>query len=93
MAKMWVTEYRVIGHGTFPVDMLRYDASYPSRSAERILEPERFWSMENAAKLAIENREVTLHHRDSHARWEPTFDRWASFGWVVDRSSIRSWSN
>lgn len=82
---MWIIEYEVVGHGTFPVDMLRYDASYPSRHADAIIDPD-LWTISS-----LEPRKVRLHHRESHKGWTPTIDRWKSFGWVVDQYSIRSW--
>jgi hypothetical protein len=82
---MWIIEYQVMGHGTFPVDMLRYDTSYPSKNPESIFQP----SMWNEPDFTP--RTVTLHHRESHAGWTPTIDRWKSFGWVVIQTSIRSW--
>ena len=60
--------YTVRGSGTFPTDMLRYDAAYPSR-AESI----------DGLRPSPESRTVEL---SSYKR--PTEDRWRSFGWLVD---------
>ena len=90
MAKIWVTEYEVIGDGQFPVDMLRYDASYPAddQSAAAILAEAGF----GMKPLKREPRRVTLRHRDSYSKWEPTVGRWNSFSWSLDMANVRTWS-
>lgn len=86
MGKIWITEYEVIGDGPFPVDMLRYDASYPADNAELILQEAGF-----GMSLEAGPRRVRLRHRDGYSRWEPTVGRWSSFGWTVDQNSVRNW--
>lgn len=88
MAKMRITEYEVVGDGPFPVDMLRYDASYPIEGAELILSEAGF----GMRALKPEPRRVRLHHRDAYAGWHPTYDRWSSFGWQVDRTTEKDWT-
>lgn len=88
MARLWVVEYQVVGHGTFPIDMLRYDSSYPA-SAEGILEPSH-WA--EPVPDVLKDRKVVLRHRDSFRGWSPTVDRWRSFGWSVVRESIKEHS-
>lgn len=78
----------VTGNYPFPLDMLRYDGCYPDRG-------------EDAAAIGasldaafLRNRRITgdpikvrlCHCAPGH--WSPTFDRWVSFGWSVDRESI-----
>lgn len=72
------TTYSVEGAGPFPVDMLRYDASYPSGQGDvgRI----------TAGDLeTTETREVELVHVGDNKRWLLTEARWRSFGWRVTK--------
>lgn len=77
---MYINRYTVEGEGTFPLDMLRYAASYPSSSQDvEAMYPNR-----------KEYRDVTLCKRDgtkgdAALTWE---GRWASFGWRVVRSEV-----
>lgn len=61
--------YRVTGSGTFPLDMLGYDAAYPANSE----------AVSGMSHREREQRTVELisYHR-------PTEDRWRSFGWLVE---------
>ena len=62
--------FRVEGTGTFPFDMLRYDACWPARGTDVI----------NLAWASSWSPVILL--LQSHRK--PTADRWASFGWTVD---------
>ena len=67
--------YKVEGTHPFPVDMLRYDTSYPASELD-------------AAEITIlpDHRDkvtVTLEHIDDRKIWQPTYRRWESFGWKV----------
>jgi hypothetical protein len=70
-----IASFKVSGKGTFPVDMLRYDMCWPRNSsdANSILTP-----ADRAERAAP--REV---HLETARKVDPTFARWASFGWVV----------
>lgn len=75
-------EYRVVGQGRFPLDMLRYDGAFPMNS-------------EDAVKIGSEdreNREVRLIARQASRDWQPCAGRWASFGWRV-YPVIERWSH
>ena len=63
--------YDVEGVGSFPLDMLRYDAAWPHNS-------ESVSQMSTSRGHAEGRRVVGLvsHHR-------PTVERWKSFGWLV----------
>ena len=61
--------FKVRGKGSFPLDMLRYDACHPVR-------PEDVDSLTEI--LGDEPRTVTLN-----SNHPPTVKRWASFGWKV----------
>ena len=69
--------FTVRGCGIFPYDMLRYDQCWPVFPND-------------ATNIAIhhpedsEVREIQLNS----ASTVPTFDRWASFGWYVDRDTL-----
>ena len=64
--------YTVRGRGHFPSDMLRYDHSFP-------------YSGEDVAWMHLRNqeREVMLVAITDNPKWDPTRDRWRSFGWIV----------
>jgi hypothetical protein len=88
MAKMYYHTYRVTGRGRFPVDMLRYDASYPRteegsgdvmRSAE---DPKADPSEVEGNEILRPRRTVELTHLGPK-NWFPTVGRWESFGWSV----------
>jgi hypothetical protein len=65
--------FTVLGSGTFPFDMLRYDGCWPYES-------------EDAAKIEASHREpgqsglraIVLQTNNPHA---PTYRRWESFTW------------
>ena len=74
--------YRVIiiveGRGLFPLDMLRYDACFPSdfKAVAGIGSP--------ACGPGRHEREVKLcQPRQTATERQVTVDRWKSFGWVV----------
>lgn len=67
------TTFTVTGRGSFPLDMLRYDQCFP-------------FGPDDVANMDVgQRREVRLVHYGEQRHWEPTKDRWASFGWVVCR--------
>ena len=77
MATLYWHTYTVMGHGRFPVDMLRYDCAHPvdGQSAGAILD--------EVDGLHGNPRTVLLRsHRP------PTVARWASFGWRVNEREI-----
>jgi hypothetical protein len=67
-----VYRYKVTGIGHFPMDMLRYDAAYPSNS-------DAVTGISHSRQEDSRRRTVELR---SHRR--PTVDRWNSFGWTVE---------
>lgn len=74
MAKKF--KYKVRGTADFPLDMLRYDASYPAGTEDA-------HSIHNNLRHCPgqdrrEARTVTLI-----GPVEPTAGRWESFGWIV----------
>lgn len=72
MASTWRTTYTVQGAGHFPLDMLRYDESFPQNS-------------EDVGKIddRIVQRSVNLVHKGAEKDWWPTVERWESFGWRI----------
>jgi hypothetical protein len=67
----------VMGKGSFPVDMLRYDQCFPA-------------SQDAAVSLDSEipgNRSIELRRYVSDKTTVPTTGRWASFGWTVSNVS------
>ena len=71
-------EFTVEGTGSFPTDMLRYDGAYPA-SPQAVSMISDDWR--TAAPL--ERRSARLIHVGDQRGWEPTVDRWRSFGWTV----------
>jgi hypothetical protein len=67
--------FTVCGSGTFPFDMLRYDACHPAGEQQSALLFDHH----------DEWREVELIHYSEVKSWEPTVERWRSFGWDVSR--------
>jgi len=65
--------YKVRGHGRFPVDMLRYDRSFPVSEVES-------YKIEDMGNV-MEDRTVELAHDDPNVNWVPGKARW--IGWDV----------
>jgi len=81
------TKFAVEGRGEFPFDMLRYDGCFPADTASAGQLPEaEFHTVDG--KVKRHRRTIYLMHVGSTPFWEPTYDRWASFGWSVDRDSV-----
>jgi hypothetical protein len=75
--------FTVEGGGTFPIDMLRYDACYPASEADSYATE---WNVGDGL------RRVTLKHRvtkDECLNHYPTEDRWKSFTWNIVPGSIQ----
>ena len=79
--KLYQITYQVEGSIPFPIDMLRYDASWPAHEGEQ-------WPIvETINHENTQVRIVTL--RTNRTRdWQPTAGRWQSFGWTVLEGSI-----
>lgn len=65
------TEYVVEGSGIFPVDMLRYDQSYPVSENDAL------------HLIARYKRRVRLATYLNKKQLETSRSRWLSFGWSV----------
>jgi hypothetical protein len=71
--------YTVAGNGAFPLDMLRYDGSYPYQQTDSsAMVYDRSFT-----KLKDSKREVTLEKLVDARVWQPSYERWVSFGWKV----------
>jgi hypothetical protein len=67
----------VMGKGTFPMDMLRYDGCFPaSQDAVVALD-----------STVPGNRSIQMRRYVSDKAAVPTTGRWASFGWTVSNVS------
>jgi hypothetical protein len=64
--------FAVVGKGTFPLDMLRYDKCCPAT------EPDTY----TIGRISGE-RKVDLERFSREPRRGPSFARWESFGWKV----------
>lgn len=91
--KVWRHQYTVTGKraSRFPIDMLRYDASWPVHEEEchAIARSQDLQNLDDG----IEPFQVTLVHYDSRNSWAPTYRRWESFGWTVvtHETTKREW--
>jgi hypothetical protein len=91
---MWYRQvFKVKGHGSFPLDMLRYDQCWPHSGAsvgaiERSQDEGFGLSGIGGPPDEPGPREVTLvrHVDDKHRL--PTEGRWDSFGWKVVKGSV-----
>jgi hypothetical protein len=79
---MWRIQYEVQGRMDFPLDMLRYDGSFPY-SSEDVANIEKVGNEER-----LTTRTVRLVHYADTKHWQPTAGRWQSFLWSVVPSSI-----
>lgn len=67
--------YKVIGKGSFPVDMLRFDESYPVDEIEALRLEEYITNWPETNKpFTVELETAKLHYNA---------DRWNSFNWRV----------
>jgi hypothetical protein len=60
--------YTVTGSGIFPLDMLRYDAAWPTDT-------------NSVLRMEDDDKDLRVLHLASIR--EPTKERWRSFGWQV----------
>ncbi len=77
---MHIREYRVAGHGDFPVDMLRYDSCWPADgdSAFKLVLPLYEQTNDGQRNWLRKTRVLRLRSYSN-----PTDARWSSFGWMV----------
>lgn len=70
--------FSVAGAGHFPFDMLRYDECYPWDTVDAMkLQYPVNWAGERKP-IGETQREIKLVSNRC-----PTYDRWASFGWII----------
>jgi len=89
---MWIHEYVVEGKYNFPIDMLRYDGSYPAdqESVSQIglagdFRYAKVYEEEHGASPVFK---VRLKHITDSKQWAPTEGRWNSFGWKIKVGSL-----
>lgn len=84
--KMYHFRFQVISTapGHFPFDMLRYDGCYPASEHPDSATLEEQYTPGGLPK----GKTVTLCKCWSDPKWQPTVDRWRSFGWDVVTSSL-----
>lgn len=69
---MKLVSYTVIGSGSFPIDMLRYDQAFPASEYD------------SGIMAESGNRQVRLNSYSAHAgKLSVSRQRWESFGWTV----------
>lgn len=74
-----MVSYEVEGHGSFPVDMLRYDCCWPKTETDSAIMDRSHRDRGGNHHYAI--RVMGLKH--------PTEARWQSFGWKVREGSMQ----
>ena len=78
---MYYQPFAVTGRGAFPTDMLRYDHCWPKTQDDII-------PMASASYYGT--RRVQLARYVDNKKEQPTFERWSSFGWLVEVQSINT---
>ena len=79
--KKFCVEFSVRGRGHFPFDMLRYDMCHPVDSSDAAA---MFFDYSQASLEEHKQiRTVKLRTWTGNLYWNPTYDRWRSFGWMV----------
>lgn len=74
-------KYEVVGYGRFPIDMLRYDAAWPTS-------PEGASRIGTSLDTAHASDRMVLVIALAGIR-APTKDRWSTFGWTVRNVVVR----
>lgn len=64
----------------FPIDMLRYDSSFPATETDASTIARTFAVWEPGEE---DRTEVELVHLGENRDWRPTAGRWGSFDWSV----------
>ena len=77
--------FEVSGTGSFPFDMLRYDACFPAREMK-----DSYQLVPTNEKAMLYKRTIRLCRYTEHKDRMPTLGRWKSFGWEVNEESIRT---
>lgn len=70
-------KYQISGNATFPVDMLRYETSFPATAADAAVLAEALRSENRTARV------ITLLCITTDRHWRPAADRWRAQGWFV----------
>jgi hypothetical protein len=76
-ATSWAFHFTVQGRGPFPADMLRHDQCYPCDTASAVN------IVNDLSERPRPLRKVSLATVVGRKGWQPTFERWRSFGWMV----------
>lgn len=77
-------KYTVEGDGRFPVDMLRYDQSFPDSE----LDAGKIYN--SVLGVSLVKHQITLGRYVQSKNNLPKEVRWASFGWYVVPKSIQT---
>lgn len=80
MPRAFIREFRVVGRGDFPMDMLRYDSCWPkdSESASEM----HFDFLKGEAAYHAWREQLRLVSLRTVSN-QPTPARWQSMGWIV----------
>ena len=79
---MRIQHYKVEGCGRFPIDMLRYDQSWPETDRDSGL---------IAGNAVANGYMVSLCRNVTSLKDYPGEDRWASCGWSVIEDSVTTY--
>lgn len=77
MSRLYLHTYSVSGATQFPVDMLRYDQSFPATEPTAYLIRGSVLNGGEHSRLTVQLRAV------GPKDWRPTAGRWESFGWRI----------
>lgn len=75
----------VTGSGSFPADMLRYDACFPA-GEETVLAIGSAYPEIRDTRIPLRIAKYS-HHKNPDGAW--TVDRWASFGWMISDTEVK----
>ena len=79
--KLYQITYEVTGSISFPIDMLRYDGSWPADEGQSLPIMDAIHHQNDGP--------VTVRLRTNRERnWQPTAARWQSFGYSVVEGSL-----
>ena len=82
--------YLVKGKDGFPMDMLRYDAAWPADpdAVDAIWENIFYHDRERKVEVNLVLERAAAKPIRLRSHYEPTKERWNSFGWIVLRVVI-----
>ena len=75
----------LMAHVTFPIDMLRYDRCTPMHETDST----KITEAVNGDIHGRSSEQIELVRVVANKASEPTYQRWRSFGWMVEITDVR----